>query len=148
MKKVIVGLDAGPSAVKVLEYAVRLVERTGGRLVLVRAVGVPVEFPAEALALNPAQLTPMLLDQAQRALEKFAEGAPPGLVDHSEVELGKPWQVLCTLAEKLKADLIVIGAHGYGPLDRLLGTTAARVVNHAHCPVLVVRDPDAHPLVE
>jgi nucleotide-binding universal stress UspA family protein len=39
--------------------------------------------------------------------------------------------------------LIVIGSHGYGGLDRVLGTTAARVVNHALCSVLVVRPPEA-----
>jgi nucleotide-binding universal stress UspA family protein len=36
-------------------------------------------------------------------------------------------------------DLIVIGSHGYDALDRLLGTTAAKVVNHADRSVLVVR---------
>jgi len=34
----------------------------------------------------------------------------------------------------------VIGSHGYGGLDRLLGTTAARVVNHADRNVLIVRN--------
>jgi nucleotide-binding universal stress UspA family protein len=36
-------------------------------------------------------------------------------------------------------DLIVIGSHGYGALDHVLGTTAAKVVNHADRSVLVVR---------
>jgi nucleotide-binding universal stress UspA family protein len=38
--------------------------------------------------------------------------------------------------------LIVIGAHGYQGLDRMLGTTAAKVVNHADRAVLVVRAPE------
>ena len=41
--------------------------------------------------------------------------------------------------------LIVIGSHGYGGIDHLLGTTAARVVNHADRPVLVVRGPSGLP---
>ena len=36
-------------------------------------------------------------------------------------------------------DLIVIGSHGFGTIDRILGTTAAKVVNHAERNVLVVR---------
>jgi len=32
-----------------------------------------------------------------------------------------------------------MGSHGYGFLERLVGTTAARIVNHARCSVLVVR---------
>lgn len=39
------------------------------------------------------------------------------------------------------ADVIFIGSHGYCGLDRLLGTTAAKVVNHATCSVFVVRAP-------
>jgi Universal stress protein family len=39
------------------------------------------------------------------------------------------------------ADLIVIATHGYTGAKRvLLGSTAERVVRHAQCPVLVVRD--------
>ena len=37
-------------------------------------------------------------------------------------------------------DLIVLGSHGYHVLDRILGTTAARVANLAHRNVFVVHD--------
>jgi nucleotide-binding universal stress UspA family protein len=46
---------------------------------------------------------------------------------------------VCGAAKALDADLIVVGSHGYGTVDRLLGTTAAKIVNHAECSVLVVR---------
>jgi nucleotide-binding universal stress UspA family protein len=42
----------------------------------------------------------------------------------------------------VEAALILIGSHGYSGLDHLLGTTAARVVNHADRSVLVVRHPE------
>jgi nucleotide-binding universal stress UspA family protein len=44
-------------------------------------------------------------------------------------------------AERLDAALVIIGSHGYGGLDRVIGTTAARVVNHADRTVVVVRPP-------
>jgi len=47
--------------------------------------------------------------------------------------------VICRTARELDADLIVIGSHGYGGIDRVLATTAARVVNHADRSVLVAR---------
>ena len=43
----------------------------------------------------------------------------------------------------MKADLIVLGSHGYHGLDRLLGTTAGKVVNLARRNVLVVHGRDA-----
>ncbi len=42
-------------------------------------------------------------------------------------------------ADELGADLIVIGSHRPGLKDYLLGSTAARVVRHAECPVYVDR---------
>ena len=52
---------------------------------------------------------------------------------------GEGADAICSAAREHDVDLIVIGSHGYGILDRLLGTTAAKVVNHADRSVLVVR---------
>lgn len=47
-------------------------------------------------------------------------------------------------AESWKADLIVLGSHGYGFWKRAwLGSVTDRVMSHAHCSVLVVRDGDS-----
>jgi len=45
------------------------------------------------------------------------------------------------IAEEADADLIVVGAHRPAMKDYLLGTNAGRVVRHAHCSVLVAREP-------
>jgi nucleotide-binding universal stress UspA family protein len=59
----------------------------------------------------------------------------------AEVRIGKPYHEICSMAKTLGADLIVIATHGYTGLKHaLLGSTAERVVRHASCPVLVVRD--------
>jgi nucleotide-binding universal stress UspA family protein len=46
---------------------------------------------------------------------------------------------VCKEAHQEDVDLIMVGSHGYSGVDRLLGTTAAKVVNHADRSVLVVR---------
>ncbi|MGH7440334.1 MAG: universal stress protein, partial [Polyangiaceae bacterium] len=61
------------------------------------------------------------------------------------VVVGVPWQAISAAAESVGADLIVLGSHGYGGVDRLLGTTAAKVVNHSPCSVLVVKEPHTGP---
>ena len=53
---------------------------------------------------------------------------------------GMPFKEICHVAETLSADLIVLTTHGYTGLKHVwLGSTAERVVRHAHCPVLAVR---------
>ena len=66
---------------------------------------------------------------------------PTELREKVEVEMGVPWVSICEWARRNHADLIIVGSHGYSGLDHVIGTTAAKVVNHAPCSVLVVRDP-------
>jgi nucleotide-binding universal stress UspA family protein len=54
--------------------------------------------------------------------------------------VGAPWEAICKAAEGLEADMVVVGSHGYSGIDRVIGTTAAKVVNHCPCSVLVVRE--------
>ncbi|MDU0354501.1 universal stress protein [Paraglaciecola aquimarina] len=55
------------------------------------------------------------------------------------VKVGKPYEHICTLAQKKDADLIVIGTHSKKGLKALLGSTANSVVNYAECDVLLVK---------
>ena len=56
-------------------------------------------------------------------------------------EIGTPWRTVVAAAQREQADDIVVGSHGYGGIDRLLGTTAAKIVDHADCSVFVARPP-------
>lgn len=69
----------------------------------------------------------------------FLYRAAPELRGDLRVSMAVSWQGVCEAAHATRADLIVIGSHGYGGLDRVLGTTAAKVVNHAEGSVLVVK---------
>jgi nucleotide-binding universal stress UspA family protein len=86
-----------------------------------------------------------LRKQSQTYLDERARGVPGELLEAVRVALGAPWEAVCTAARDEHVDLVVIGSHGYGGVDRLLGTTAAKIVNHADRPVLVVRPVPAPP---
>ena len=59
-----------------------------------------------------------------------------------EVKQGAPYAEITELAKEIKADLIIIGAHGRSPFVRMLiGSTVERVVRKATCPVLSVTIP-------
>lgn len=58
----------------------------------------------------------------------------------SEVLFGTPDSRIVELAEEWKADLIVVGSHGYRRWERiLLGSVSNSIVHHAPCSVMVVR---------
>ncbi len=144
MKRILVGLDGSPHERHVLETAVKLAQKLEGKLILFRAVSLPIDLPPGALAMPPDDLATLLTDGAKQHLQKLAtEIAPalPGIIERVQVELGVPWRAVCDVARDDKADLVIIGSHGYGGIDRLIGTTAAKIVNHAQCSVLIARTP-------
>ena len=58
----------------------------------------------------------------------------------TEILFGSPDSRIVETAEEMKADLIIIGSHGYKQWERLLlGSVSDSVVHHAHCSVMVVR---------
>lgn len=58
----------------------------------------------------------------------------------SEVLFGSPESRIVETAEEMRADLIIVGSHGYNRWERLLlGSVSDSVVHHAPCTVLVVR---------
>lgn len=139
MKRALVGLDGSPSQARVLEEAAELASRLGAQLVLFRSVAIPVELPVSAFSSSPDGLVEILVAGAREQLGAVGRGLGSGILGGIRVELGVPWRAILDAAKAESCDLVIIGSHGYGGLDRLLGTTAAKVVNHAHCSVLVVR---------
>lgn len=140
MTKILTCLDSSPRAVQVLAAAVDLARRTNAKLTLFRSVGLPPELARDdIIGVSPNELKERLIDAARASLEELSAEVPPDLLGGVEVRIGTPWHAICAQATALEADLIVIGSHGYGGVDRILGTTAAKVVNHADRSVLVVR---------
>jgi nucleotide-binding universal stress UspA family protein len=81
------------------------------------------------------------LADADAALTQFVAAHVPGDQDAAhDVHHGTVYEEILRAAKRLDADLIVMAAHRPGQSDYLLGPNAARVVRHAACSVLVVRD--------
>ena len=144
MDRILVGLDASPRAAGVLQKSVDLARRGNSKLLLFRAVGIPVGIPHEAYSMSPASLADLLESEAKTYLEQAATKIPPELLLGTVIGVGTPWQAICTAADHNNIDLIIIGSHGYSGIDRLIGTTAAKVVNHATQSVLVMREREPH----
>jgi nucleotide-binding universal stress UspA family protein len=139
VKRILVALDGSPRAPMVLEAATRLAELAGAKLVLYRAISVSPDLPRDAFVETDVRLEDVLKANAYRDLETSAAHVRKDLVEQIVTTFAIPWDGICRVARERDVDVIVIGSHGYGGLDRLLGTVAGKVVNHADRNVLVVR---------
>jgi nucleotide-binding universal stress UspA family protein len=81
------------------------------------------------------------LADTDKALKEFIAAHVPGDLDvASDVGHGTVYEEILDTAKRVGAELVVMAAHRPGQADYLLGPNAARVVRHADCSVLVVRD--------
>jgi nucleotide-binding universal stress UspA family protein len=133
-----VPVDFSETSKKALQYAVRFAEQFGAKLTVLNAIE-PVATPD--FAYHPLLLEADKVKQATKArLEALCsqmgiQGA------RTTTHYGTPFAEICEAARKQKVDLIVIATHGFTGLKHvLLGSTAERVVRHAPCPVLTVRE--------
>lgn len=99
-----------------------------------RYAGMPMETTWEGVG-------DLLYDDAEAALETVRELAADRDVDvETAVVEGTPSREIITHAEETGCDLVVMGTHGRGGIDRLLlGSVAEKVVRGSSIPVLTVR---------
>ena len=73
--------------------------------------------------------------------ELVPDGPTVGCEAATIVTRGKAYAEILRVATERQADLIVLGVHGRGALDRLVfGSTTEHIVRRATCPVLTVRE--------
>lgn len=78
------------------------------------------------------------VEKAERKLRRGKESSRLSIT--TKVLAGSPKRAILEEANTLKADLIVVGSHGLGRIERfLLGSVSLAVVTHAKCSVEVVR---------
>ena len=106
----------------------------GANIILLNVVE---EIPTWAAVELPAGLVEKSLEVAQEGLQAAATEA--GMNVEVEVRTGHSYNTILEVAEQKDVDLIIIASHRPGLRDYFLGSTAAKVVRHANCSVLVVR---------
>jgi nucleotide-binding universal stress UspA family protein len=135
---VLAALDHSPRAPAVLERALAMAQAFHARLDLLRVVELPLAVPPAAHVAAPDAPVAMAREAAERELRKLAGPHTSSVSSFRVVIATEPWRAILDSASSLGVDLLVIGAHGRHGFERILGTTASRMVNHADRDLLVV----------
>lgn len=141
--RVLLALDGSPASATAGDLVRALPWPAGSILHVVGVMeGRATRRPQPGLT-PPPPVEPSTSQDLRQAIDKTAESlASPDLAVRRTVLVGRPASVIVSAAAELEAELIVVGSRGRGPLtSMLLGSVSAEVVDHAPCPVLVVRRP-------
>lgn len=138
MQRIIAGTDLTDHTRSAVAYAADLAEPLGATLHLVTGCTVPVVVPDTVVAGIPT--AGEITSAAETEIESLAaDYRRRGLTVETSVCVGGAADVLCRVAEKYDADLIVVGNRRMQGPARILGSVANRVAHHAPCSVLVAK---------
>jgi nucleotide-binding universal stress UspA family protein len=141
LKKILVPVDFSEFSLKAAHYAVCFAGQFDATIELFYALEQP-SFISGTDGIVITLPEGELVRHAQEKLRAIAntELRAPGAVK-IEVRVGRPYEEIVKYAKEMQIDLIIIATHGYTGLKHVfLGSTTERVVRHAPCPVLVVRE--------
>lgn len=136
MEKILFATDFSTGSVHALDYALALVAEHNAQLLMIHVVqptAVPLDLTDELVADSEAKLKDMILPDEMPS-------KPPLFL----TLIGVPSEQVLHFAERENVDMIVIGMHkGTELSSHWPNEFAAKIIGHAHCPVLSVRGAEA-----
>jgi nucleotide-binding universal stress UspA family protein len=144
-QRLMVPLDGSSLAEQALPVAARLAKATGGSLLLVQVVSLPIDYSG-GLSPVPVMTQEIVDSELQRATNYLAtivqQPQLAGIDVATDVLYGFPAQQLAQTAEAHECDLIVLCSHGRTGLSRwALGSVALSLIHQSTVPILVLHQP-------
>ena len=137
-ERILAAIDGSETSDRAFATALELARLTNARLTALAIVG---PLPAYAATIGEVEEVKREKDVFFGALAARARerGEAAGVPLDVEIRAGHPAEVISQFAADGGFDLVVLGHRGHFLRDHLLGSTADRVSEHAHCPVMIVR---------
>jgi universal stress protein A len=141
LKRIVAPTDFSPRSEKAIRYAVRLAKLVGARLTLLHVIPEPGALDYTIEGFPGYQVDQWRQEANERLQEELAKAKLEyGAVDTVMTTALHMRDEVIRVAKETAADLLVLSTHGYtGWKHLLLGSNAEKILEHAPCPVLVVR---------
>lgn len=136
MKNIVVGIGGGETAKKAAQRAAELGAGLGARVHFVTVVEAD---ESAVVGAGSDRWEIHTIDAARAEVERFVNELNVDVAYDVVSAEGDPAKVLVSEAERLDADLIVVGNVRMQGLGRILGSVGNHVVHHAPCDVLIVK---------
>ncbi|MFB6136587.1 MAG: universal stress protein [Halobacteriaceae archaeon] len=139
-ERILVPTDGSAGTRRAVEHAVDLAAAHGATIHAVYVVNT-ASFASLSMEASWEGVSEMLQHEGEAALDEVEEAAEGRGVPVERVILeGTPSREIVAYADREGCDLVVMGTHGRGGIDRLLlGSVAERIVRTSDVPVLTVR---------
>jgi nucleotide-binding universal stress UspA family protein len=147
MKPILLATDGSPSADLALSQAIELSALTGSPLTVVSVMHPQAPAYGAGYGYSSGELFVELQKTERERVETVLEeavsaAAKAGVTVEAIVGDGNPVEEICRIASEIEPRLLVVGAHGWGLVQRIVhGSVSTGLLHHAPCPILVVPTP-------
>jgi nucleotide-binding universal stress UspA family protein len=141
-RRIVCAVDFSDASLKGLEYAFSLAQEDDAQLFVTHVIDWPDDATLpSSLAQAIAGTRREWEEEKRRQLQLLVpDSARTWCRPEALLRVGSPARELLAVADERDADLIIMGVHGHGAIDRaLFGSTAHKIVRGARCAVLTVR---------
>jgi universal stress protein A len=141
LQKILVPVDFSERSTKALRYAASFARHFGAEILCLYVIEIPYGAGEAGFVTETEMYRRNLHKEMKERMDEVIEREAADVRVKGKVRSGAPYDEITRAAQDENADLIIIATHGHTGFKRFfLGSTAERVVRHAHCPVLVVRE--------
>ena len=147
----LIATDGSEVSLDAARRAVELLSPTRVTLLTVADTSVAEDSGAggfESNLMSPAESAQARLEILDEGRDELSDtivkiGLDPSIVER-RLEEGAAGSIICSVAEEIGPDVVVVGSHGRGFFKRIvIGSVSEYVTRHCAAPVLVIRHEDA-----
>ena len=141
-KHILLATDLSEHSGQIAKKALSIAQECNAQISIIHVIEhSPLAYGGEFSIPIDINLEQTIESNAKEMLNDFAQKyhIPE---DHIHISMESVKLAVTSYAEKIHADLIVVGTHGHHGLDFLLGSRANAILHHAKCDVLAVRTHD------
>lgn len=137
-ERILVAVDGSDHSMRAVAAAMDLAQKSNGEA---RVVHVHErEFPAVRGAVGTAETPAEAVRLVERYVKELQAGGVSASGDTRATRLGGAAREILRSAEEFDVGIIMMGTRGLSEFaGLLLGSVAHKIIQHAHCPVMVVR---------
>ncbi len=137
-KRIVVAVDTSPHADSIVERTAELASLVGADVNIVTVIDTAI-IPAEGEAITIDDKERNIVNHHRYLIEKYFSNTS-GILIESVTLYGDAADKICEIAEKVNADLVVIGSRGLSKIQSvLLGSVSEKVIKKCSKSVLVVK---------
>jgi len=139
MKKILVALDGSKNSSRGLVKAIEIAKEDNAKIIGLNVVSVPMSY---FLSRPKMELKEDMIKSSKKILTESGRKCKSAGVDFESKVIpgGDPGYDIVKFSNKIKADMIVVGARGLNPLKEMfLGSVSNYVLHKSKIPVLIVK---------